>query len=632
MFPVGFGASKASLRAFLLFVAVILLYGIYQRVRSRRETQFQRRLPRRVGGVRRQLVVRFDRTLFRRLVGLLHICYPDIFCVESGMTFMLAILLMLRTKLTLKFAKLMGINSRSLVERDFKRFVFGVMDVVAYAIPSTVTSVGITYINSTLERRFRERLQNTLHKEYFKGHKVYDVVMSGSVDNPAHRLTNDVQRFCSELSGVLPAVVKPLLDIIAFSSALTKCGGRSSPTIMFSYYMFVALLYRWLMPSFADMVAKSREKEGNLRMMHTQLIRHAEEVAFYRGADVERENANRFLNSFVRLERRIKRAKWFSSLLNSMLVKYGATCVGYAVCSIVVYRERNNLDAAALTELNVQSTQLYIPLSIAVGKLLSLHMKVSAMCGSAHRVGELRDALAAFDRVTPDTNTNAVKITDGNEIVFTDAAIVSPADQIIISNFTITFKPGHHVLLLGSNGSGKTAILRILSGLWPLRGGTLEHPAEKYMFFVTQRVYLPPGNLRTQLIYPAFEKQQDSESQEMLDKTLLSLAEGVGLLAVVEREGGLDAEKEWSEVLSGGERQRVALVRAMYHRSMFVFLDECTSAISQDVELSLYKMLQRRGMTLITVSHREALKSLHNSIVNMDGMGGYNIYSVGNLL
>ncbi|ORC91525.1 ABC transporter [Trypanosoma theileri] len=630
MIPVRFGASMAPFRALVLFVAVILLYGVYQRVRSRREAQSQRRVPRRVGGVRRQPVVRFDRTLFRRLMGLLHICFPHVYSMESGLTLVLAILLMLRTKLTLKFAKLMGMNSKSLVQKDVKQFVFGVMDVVAYAIPSTVTSVGITYITSTLERRFRERLQNDLHRDYFKGHKVYDVVMNGSVDNPGHRLTNDVQRFCSELAGVLSAVVKPLIDIVVFSSALAKCGGRSSTTLMFSYYIFVAFLFRWLMPKFADMVAKSREKEGNLRMMHTQLIQHAEEVAFYRGAEVERGNANRMLNSFVHLERRIKRAKWFSSLLISILVKYGATCVGYTVCSLVVYRERNNLDAAALTELNVRSTQLYIPLSIAVGKLLSLHMKVSALCGSAHRVGELRDALAAFDRLSLDTNSNAVEVTDSNEIVFKDAAIVSPADQIIVTNFTTTFKPGNHVLLLGSNGSGKTALFRVLSGLWPLRGGSLQHPTDANMFFVTQRVYLPPGNLRTQLMYPALEKQEDPQTRELLDKKLLDLAEKVGLLSVVEREGGLDAEKEWSEVLSGGERQRVALVRAMYHQAMFLFLDECTSAISQDVELSLYKMLQRRGMTLITVSHREALKSLHHSIVNMDGMGGYSTYSIEN--
>ncbi|RNF15128.1 adenosinetriphosphatase [Trypanosoma conorhini] len=620
-------SSTGVSRTLLLSLAVLLLHGIYQRVRLRHTPSHPRRTLRRVKEPRRRPSVQLDKTLLRRIGELLCICFPHVFSLESGLLLVLTSLVALRTSLTLTFSRISADSTRALVQKNFSRFVFGLFDFALYAIPATVTGVGVAYTTATLEQRFRARLQNTLHQEYFAGCRLYDLATKSLVDNPAHRVTTDVQRFCSELSGLLPAAIKPIMDIAILSTALARFGGYGAPLALMVYYAFVALLFRMLLPNFADWIARSREKEGNLRLLHTQLIQHAEEVAFYRGAEMEGVNAERMLDSFIRLEWRLKRAKWWSTFINDILVKYTATGLGYAVCAAVVAREKAHLDTAALTELFVRCTRLYIPLSLAMGKLLSLHLKIGALCGSAHRVGELRDVLAALQRADEDASSHVVEVPNSEAIVFTDVTIISPADQALLLDFTATFKSGRHVLIVGCNGAGKTALLRTLCGLWPLQCGTVERPTMPELVFLTQRTYLPPGTLRTQLLYPAVEGEE--QARGITDEMLLHLAAELGLSGVVEREGGLDAEKEWGEVLSGGERQRIALVRAMSHCPTFVFLDECTSAVSQDVEPLLYAMLQRRGVTLITVSHREALKVLHHDIVRMDGMGGYDISAVG---
>lgn len=89
------------------------------------------------------------------------------------------------------------------------------------------------------------------------------------------------------------------------------------------------------------------------------------------------------------------------------------------------------------------------------------------------------------------------------------------------------------------------------------------------------------------------------------------------------REGGLESHNDWKEMLSGGEKQRIAMARLFYHKPEFAILDECTSAISLDVEHILYSKARELGITLFTISHRASLFKFHEYYLKFDGQGGY---------
>lgn len=87
----------------------------------------------------------------------------------------------------------------------------------------------------------------------------------------------------------------------------------------------------------------------------------------------------------------------------------------------------------------------------------------------------------------------------------------------------------------------------------------------------------------------------------------------------MEREGGWDKENDWNDVLSGGEKQRMAMGRLIYHRPTYAILDECTSAVSMDVEGHLYTYMKQQSITLITVSHRDTLWKYHDYLLKFKG-------------
>lgn len=200
---------------------------------------------------------------------------------------------------------------------------------------------------------------------------------------------------------------------------------------------------------------------------------------------------------------------------------------------------------------------------------------------------------------------------------FEDVPILSPNGDVLIEKMNFEIKPGMHLMITGPNGCGKSSLFRIMGNLWPVTGGTLHKPSLESIFYIPQRPYLPNGTLRDQLIYPHTYEQMVEKGGS--DEKLLELLGHVRLAYLVEREGGFDKVNDWNDVLSGGEKQRMAMGRLIYHKPTYAILDECTSAVSVDVEGHLYTYMKEQGITLITVSHRDTLWKYHEFLLKFMG-------------
>jgi len=195
----------------------------------------------------------------------------------------------------------------------------------------------------------------------------------------------------------------------------------------------------------------------------------------------------------------------------------------------------------------------------------------------------------------------------------------------------LVIKQGDHLMITGPNGVGKTAIARVLAGLWESAGGILQRPARGVngLFVVPQRAYMVVGTLRDQIIYPHSYAQFMASGQT--DEDLMRILQVVHLAYLPDREGGWTTRKEWKDVLSGGEKQRMGMARLFYHQPKFAILDECTSAVSTDVEGLMYQHAKDVGITLITISHRPSLAKYHNRLLTLrgDATGGWDESRVG---
>lgn len=87
-----------------------------------------------------------------------------------------------------------------------------------------------------------------------------------------------------------------------------------------------------------------------------------------------------------------------------------------------------------------------------------------------------------------------------------------------------------------------------------------------------------------------------------------------------------EKEVNWGDELSLGEQQRLGMARLFYHKPKFAILDECTSAVTTDMEERFCANVRAMGTSCITISHRPALVAFHDVVLSLDGEGGWSVH------
>lgn len=126
------------------------------------------------------------------------------------------------------------------------------------------------------------------------------------------------------------------------------------------------------------------------------------------------------------------------------------------------------------------------------------------------------------------------------------------------------------------------------------------------------------GSLREQLCYPL-------DCDRFSDEHLQAVLKEVQLQSVLDRYPSFDVKQDWPRLLSLGEQQRLAFARLLLNAPKVVVLDEATSALDVGTERYLYQLLVEREMAVVSVGHRPTLREFHDTVLELDGEGGWQL-------
>lgn len=189
-------------------------------------------------------------------------------------------------------------------------------------------------------------------------------------------------------------------------------------------------------------------------------------------------------------------------------------------------------------------------------------------------------------------------------------------ENTVLDNVSYTFKSGFVYGLYGQNGSGKTMLLRAISGLINLDSGSIFIDGEK----LHDKIEFPP---ETGIVIENMELPPECSAKrnlQMLAK-IKNIADEKDIIFSLERVGlDPDSDKKVKK-FSLGMKQRLNIAQAIFENQKIILLDEPTNALDEEAVQLIYKIIREeksRGATIIVATHhKEDLKEVCDVILKI---------------
>jgi putative ATP-binding cassette transporter len=486
------------------------------------------------------------------------------------------------------------------------------------------------YLTQRFVVRWRVWLTDRLTMDWLEGRAYYRArFIDEPIDNPDQRIQQDIDIFTAGIGGaanhpnvgtssrLLFGAVHSVVSVVSFATILWRLSGTLSvfgfaiPKALFwvvlVHVVAATVIAFWIGHPLIRLSFRNELFNAAFRYALVRLRDAAEAVGLYRGERAERAQlANRFDATIANYRRYVRRT------------------IGFLGWNVTVSQAINPL-----------------PFIVQAPRLFAGSIKLGGVTQSASAFGQIEDSLSffrnAYDRFASyravilrlsglvDANAEARKLpqlstvasSDGS-VELADVEVRTPAGTQLIEPLDVRLMPGDALVITGKSGSGKTTLLRTLAQLWPYASGTLRRPdGHNQVMFLSQLPYVPLGNLRDVVSYPATAGEIDDDA---LQQALIKVA----LPNLTTR---LDEVQDWAKVLSPGEQQRIAFARLLATKPKAVFLDEATSAVDEALEFLLYNVLRTElpDCIVVSVSHRSTIEQHHHQELALFGDGPWHL-------
>ena len=528
----------------------------------------------------------------------------------------------------------------SMYLRDSRQFAIDLAQRVLLSAFSCANSSAGWWFRRRVEIAWQKKITDGLHDSYFHDNFFYTQTLKlNAVADPGQRIVRDVMMLTGQLTRFCQSSLSCTLEA---SWAVVHLIWRMPDRW---YFAPLIIVVQWLTIKWRNWFAsalkrgmrsaKASQARGAYLDAHSKLARGAEAIISLGGVKAEAQRIAGKLHETLQLSKKMNIDMFRDTVAMGVSKDIIGMTMTYALAHIPLLSASHPLKVTsqATEELRMQAnanllSEMTFTMSLVkdvrseVGQLMRSGRTLMQLSGYAMRIAELLDETESGKVEAGASPPDAVE--DADCLAISDVDVKTPTGTLLIQSLSFSVTKGRSLAVVGANGVGKTSIMRTLSGLWPPPGGQVT--CAQSTVFLPQTPYFPLGSLQDAVTYP--RRLQSS----MNTNELQSLMKDVNLEHLMKDSAAQAID--WNAQLSLGEKQQLALARILLTKPTFAVLDEATSAIEEDTELDLFEKLQKKSITLITVTHSPSLLQYHEQILRIKGAdveGGGRSWSINDI-
>lgn len=439
---------------------------------------------------------------------------------------------------------------------------------------------------------------------------------SSALGDTLYRVEQDVDQVAEIGSGLVPSVLQAIVNAVFVITTICILNWRLTlilvPLLPLFFVFRTHFGSRLRVASDSNQQASSDEneflQEHLSSVIQIQLLRQerAQTESFLRRATAKREAANyRTLTEVL-----------FATCYMGLIALGTVGILSYGGYQVFV----GTLTVGGLVAFYSYLGRLFDPLNVAV----DIYSRLNRLRSSIRR---LLDIIEQTPGVANQPDCVPLSSPTKGSVDISDVCFsYRVGGSYVLEQLNLQIKPGEKVALVGTSGSGKSTITKLIARLYDVRRGDVCIDG-----FDVRKIDL--NSLRTAICYVMQETMLfDRSLKENLmlgnpqatEEELTCAIEMTDLGPLLQRlpDGWNTPLGPRGNTLSGGERQRLALARAVLQSPSLLILDESTSALDAPTEQRIFTNLSQhfRHQTMILISHRlSALTWVDRIIVLNEG-------------
>lgn len=352
-----------------------------------------------------------------------------------------------------------------------------------------------------------------------------------------------------------------------------------------------------------------RRELGTVNAFFLESLTGIRELLQYRQAHKRIETADQMTRAVVQKQTALKKDSGMVTAVVDGIIIIGAT----AVLGTTLWLSRNG---------SVSTAQGFIATLTLIGSF----GPVAALAGLGTT---LLPTLAAGDRILtlleekPQVEENHDGETPAFDTVSFEQVGFAYEGNQVLSDFSMTLRPGRILGIAGESGRGKSTILKLMMRFWDVQSGCVTidgidirrvrtEQISRQVAYMTQQTTLFTGTIGDNI---RIGKPEATEEELIAACRRASIYELIETLPQ-----GFDTwVTELGENFSGGERQRIGLARCLLADHRLLLLDEPTSNLDRINEAIILRALKQEtaGKTIVLVSHRASTLSIADEVLHL---------------